>query len=69
MVFEQSLKNPCTITMPRDICAYRMDPLNNIGSWRMMESLERKVSRGSLEISIPSIIIDPGGMTECKTDA
>lgn len=38
---------------------YRMEPLNRIGSWRMMESRDRSVCRGNLLMSIPSITILP----------
>lgn len=41
------------------IHAYRMEPLNNTGSWRIMDSLDRSVWRGSLEMSTPSIMIFP----------
>lgn len=38
---------------------YLMEPLNSIGSCRMIESLERSVCSGNLEMSIPSMTIFP----------
>lgn len=38
---------------------YRIVPLNKIGSWRMIDSLDLNVCKGSLAISIPSMIILP----------
>lgn len=39
--------------------AYRIVPLNKIGSWRMIDSLDLNVCKGSLAISIPSMMILP----------
>lgn len=39
--------------------AYRIVPLNKIGSWRMIDSLDLNVCKGSLAISMPSMIILP----------
>jgi len=39
--------------------SYRIVPLNKIGSWRMIDSLDLNVCKGSLAISIPSMIILP----------
>lgn len=41
------------------ITSYLIDPLNSTGSWRMMESRERSVCSGSLQMSIPSMTIFP----------
>ena len=41
------------------VFAYLIDPLNNTGSWRMMESRDLSVCSGSLQMSIPSMTIFP----------
>lgn len=41
------------------LSAYRIVPLNKIGSWRMIDSLDLNVCKGSLAISMPSMIILP----------
>lgn len=38
---------------------YLIDPLNKTGSWRMIESRDLRVCRGSLQMSIPSMMIFP----------
>lgn len=39
--------------------AYLIVPLNKIGSWRMIDSLDLNVCKGSFAISMPSMIILP----------
>ena len=39
--------------------SYRMVPLNKMGSWRMMENLDLRVCRGSLAMSMSSMMIRP----------
>lgn len=48
------------------MCAYLIDPLNNTGSCRMMESRDLSVCRGSLEMSIPSMTILPDTRKQIK---
>lgn len=52
------------------LSAYRIVPLNKIGSWRMIDSLDLNVCKGSLAISIPSMIILPiQKKMECLLDS
>lgn len=50
--------------------SYRMVPLNKMGSWRMMENRDLRVCRGSLAMSMSSMMIRPVGRVDqlCQSD-
>lgn len=46
---------------PARLLTHRMVPLNRMGSCRMMEKRDRSVCRGIWAMSIPSMMMRPGG--------